>query len=174
MKAKSWSEWLQLTASNRQQAQLMDITVTSRWFIWLMVFFVASLIAWSWLAMMDETVTGHGRVIPSSRVQEVQSLDGGTLKSVHVREGEFVHAGDLLLQIDETRYQSSFRVNESELESLLGSVARLESELSALAGLQNGSWSLDDQGDIDFPEQYQTQFPEQVLQQKALMNGWRH
>lgn len=170
MKAKSWSEWLRLTASNRQQAQLMDITVTSRWFIWVMVFFVASLIVWSCLAMMDETVTGYGRVIPSSRVQEVQSLDGGTLKSVHVREGEFVHAGDLLLQIDETRYQSSFRVNESELESLQGSVARLESELSALAGLQNGLWSMDDQGGINFPEHYQQHFPEQALQQKALMN----
>ncbi|WP_422450501.1 MULTISPECIES: HlyD family type I secretion periplasmic adaptor subunit [unclassified Endozoicomonas] len=169
MKAKSWSEWLQLTASNRQQAQLMDITVTSRWFIWLMVFFVASLIAWSWLAMMDETVTGHGRVIPSSRVQEVQSLDGGTLKSVHVREGEFVHAGDLLLQIDETRYQSSFRVNESELESLQGSVARLESELAALAGMLSGLWS-DEQRDINFPEHFQKHFPEQALQQKALMN----
>ncbi|MBO9494458.1 HlyD family type I secretion periplasmic adaptor subunit [Thalassotalea sp. G20_0] len=170
MKAKSWSEWLRLTASNRQQAQLMDITVTSRWFIWVMVFFVASLIVWSCLAMMDETVTGYGRVIPSSRVQEVQSLDGGTLKSVHVREGEFVHAGDLLLQIDETRYQSSFRVNESELESLQGSVARLESELSALAGLQNGLRSMDDQGGINFPEHYQQHFPEQALQQKALMN----
>ncbi|WP_020581318.1 HlyD family type I secretion periplasmic adaptor subunit [Endozoicomonas elysicola] len=170
MRAKSWPEWLRLTANNRQQAQLMDITVTSRWFIWVMVVFVASLLVWSCVAMMDETVTGHGRIIPSSRVQEVQSLDGGTLKSVHAREGEFVHAGDLLLQIDETRYQSSFRVNESELESLQGSVSRLESELSALSGLQNGLWAIDDQSEIHFPEEYQKQFPEQVLQQKALKN----
>ena len=170
MKAKSWPEWIRLTASNRQQAQLMDITVTSRWFIWVMVVLVAALIAWSCLAMMDETVTGYGRVIPSSRVQEIQSLDGGTLKSVHVREGEFVHAGDLILQIDETRYQSSFRVNESELESLQGSVARLESELSALVEIQNGSWSIEDQRHIDFPEQYKKDFPHQVRQQTALMN----
>ncbi len=154
MNAKSWPEWLRLNASNRQQAQLMDITVASRWFVWVMVFFVVSLMVWSSMAMMDDTVTGHGRIIPSSRVQEVQSLDGGTLKSVHVREGAFVHAGDLLLQIDETRYQSSFRVNESELESLQCSVARLQSELSALVGLPNGEWFIDDNRDINFPEEY--------------------
>ena len=170
MNAKSWPEWLRLNASNRQQAQLMDITVASRWFVWVMVFFVVSLMVWSSMAMMDDTVTGHGRIIPSSRVQEVQSLDGGTLKSVHVREGAFVHAGDLLLQIDETRYQSSFRVNESEQESLQGSVVRIESELSALVGLQNSTLSIDDNHDLNFPEQYKKQFPEQVLQQKTLMN----
>ena len=169
MRAKSWLEWLQLTASSRQQSHLIDITVTSRWFVWVVVFFVVSLIIWSCLAMMDETVTGHGRIIPSSRVQEVQSLDGGTLKSLHVREGEFVNAGDMLLQIDETRYQSSFRVNESELESLQCSVTRLQSELSALVGLPNGEWFIDDNRDINFPEEYLKHFPEQALQQKALM-----
>ncbi|ELT98365.1 hypothetical protein CAPTEDRAFT_102311, partial [Capitella teleta] len=110
----------------------MDITITSRWFVWVMVFFIVTLIVWSCLAKMDETVTGHGRVIPFNRVQEIQSLDGGTLKSVHVREGEFVHAGALLLQIDETRYHSSFRVNESELEGLQGAIARLDSELALM------------------------------------------
>ena len=119
---------------------------------------------------MDETVTGHGRVIPFNRVQEIQSLDGGTLKSVHVREGEFVHAGALLLQIDETRYHSSFRVNESELEGLQGAIARLDSELVALVQRQGGEWAVENSHEIVFPEHYTKRFPEQALQHKALMN----
>ncbi len=169
MMNKSWLKWVQLTASSREQAQMMDITVSSRWFVWIMTLFVISFIIWSCFATMDEAITGYGRVIPFSRVQEVQSLDGGILKSMHVREGDFVHAGDLLLQVDETRYQSSFRVNESELESLQGSVSRLEAELAAIVPQTGGEWVINDHSSIDFPDHFKSRFPDQVLQLQALM-----
>ncbi len=161
MKARSWMEWIQLSSSSRQQAELIEVETSSRWFVWGLSLFIIALVIWSCLTNMDQSVNGSGRLIPTSRVQQIQSLDGGTLKSVHVKEGAFVKAGDLLLQIDETRYHSSFRVNESELESLQVSIARLEAE-QALLGENNDA--------SDFSERFSHRHPQLVAQHKALMN----
>ena len=36
---------------------------------------------WAWFGVLDEVSTGSGKVIPSSREQVLQSLDGGILPS---------------------------------------------------------------------------------------------
>src|SRR5690606_4651120 len=51
---------------------------------------LAVLLAWSYFATVAEVSTGDGRVIPTSREQVVQTLEGGTLRELHVREGDIV------------------------------------------------------------------------------------
>ncbi len=48
---------------------------------------------WAWFATLDEVSTGTGKVIPSSREQVLQTLDGGILTELNVREGSRVAAG---------------------------------------------------------------------------------
>ena len=103
--------------------------------------------------------------MPSSKVQEVQSLDGGILKSIYVTEGDFVLAGDKLLRVDETRFQSSFRVNESERESIQGTISRLESELALLVWQQDGSWHIEDISRFKLPE---ADLPQQESARKLI------
>lgn len=142
MKEKScWQKWLVDTAGSRDQAELMDISVRSRWFVWLLLSLVAVVILWSCWAELDEVVTGYGRVVPDSRVQLVQSLDGGILKWIGVREGDHVSLGDTLVQVDETRYRSSLMVNETELEDTAWEVLRLEAELDSLHE-KDGQWQI--------------------------------
>ena len=161
MKISRWMDWVKLSSTTSQQAALIDVEKSSRWFVWGMSLFITLLLIWSCFTSMDQSVSGKGRLIPTSRVQQIQSLDGGTLKSLHVMEGEFVKPGDLLLQIDVTRYYSSFRVNESELESLEVSIARLEAE-QALLGESNNTG--------DFAERFNHRYPALVAQHRALMN----
>lgn len=42
---------------------------------------------WAWFGVLDEVSTGTGKVIPSSREQVLQSLDGGILTELNVHEG---------------------------------------------------------------------------------------
>ena len=133
MSEHRWQQWLLDTADSQAQARLLDLSHSSRWFIWLLAVFLFSLIVWASVTEIDEVVTGQGRIIPDSRIQQVQSLDGGILKSIFVREGERVNAGDTLLQIDETRFLSGLLMNKIELDSARWEVARLEAELDSIS-----------------------------------------
>jgi adhesin transport system membrane fusion protein len=83
------------------------------------------LIAWSALAEIDEVTRGQGKVIPSRQVQVIQSQDGGVVTEILVREGDFVEKEQLLVRLDQTRSQSSFRENRAEFQALSVKAARL-------------------------------------------------
>jgi adhesin transport system membrane fusion protein len=87
------------------------------------------LLLWAALAPVDEVTRGEGRVIPSRQLQVLQSLDGGVVSEILVREGEVVEPGQLLLKIDETRATSGVRESAATGFALRARQARL----SALA-----------------------------------------
>ena len=64
-------------------------------------------LAWAWLAKVDEITRGEGRVIPSRQLQVIQSLDGGIVSEILVKEGDLVKIGMPLIKIDETRAVAS-------------------------------------------------------------------
>jgi adhesin transport system membrane fusion protein len=86
---------------------------------------VAALLAWAALAPVDEVTRGDARVIPSRQLQVVQSLDGGVVVEILVREGQVVEVGQLLLRVDETRAGAGVRESASQSFSLRARAARL-------------------------------------------------
>jgi len=82
-------------------------------------------IAWAGLVDVDEVTKGDGKVIPSQQLQVLQSLDGGIVSQILVKEGDTVNPGQVLLQVDSTRFESSVRENRSEYLSLSAKAARL-------------------------------------------------
>lgn len=90
------------------------------------VLIVAALfIMWAAVAPMNEISRGEGKVVPSRQLQVLQSLDGGIVSEILVKEGQIVVAGQVLLRIDPTRFVSSVRENRSQYLSLLAKAARL-------------------------------------------------
>lgn len=83
-------------------------------------------VVWAYFAQVEELTRGEGRVIPSKQVQVIQSLDGGIVAEILVKEGQTVSAGTPLIRIDETRAISSFRENQSQYLALLAKQARLK------------------------------------------------
>ncbi|MDQ5925231.1 MAG: rane fusion protein adhesin transport system, partial [Pseudomonadota bacterium] len=84
------------------------------------------LIAWAALAEIDEVAKGEAKVIPSRQLQVVQSLDGGVVSQILVKEGDVVEAGQLLLKIDETRATSGVRESAAQVFALQVKQARLK------------------------------------------------
>lgn len=84
-----------------------------------------ALLIWAALAQVDEVTRGEGKVIPSRQLQVIQSVDGGVVSEVLVKEGQVVDAGQLLLRIDQTRFVSTMRESRSQYLSLQAKAARL-------------------------------------------------
>jgi membrane fusion protein, adhesin transport system len=97
----------------------------ARTFVWASAGAVFVLLLWANFAVLDEVTRGEGKVIPSRQVQVLQTMDGGIVSEILVKEGQTVRAGDLLLKVDPTRMVSSLRENRSQYLSLLAKGARL-------------------------------------------------
>ena len=82
-------------------------------------------VMWTAVALIDEITKGEGKVIPSSQIQILQSLDGGIVAEINVSEGQVVDAGQVLLRVDPTRFESSVRENRSQYLALTTKAARL-------------------------------------------------
>lgn len=90
--------------------------------------FVGVMGVWANYAVLDEVTRGNGRVVPSSKVQVIQNLEGGILAEILVREGDTVEAGDILVRIDNTAAQANVRDLQSQYYTLQATVERLEAE----------------------------------------------
>jgi len=84
------------------------------------------LITWAGLAPIDEVTKGDAKVIPSKQLQVIQSLDGGIVSEILVKEGQVVEAGQMLLKIDETRATSGVRESAAQTFALQTKLARLK------------------------------------------------
>jgi membrane fusion protein, adhesin transport system len=94
--------------------------------VWFSLGAALVLLVWAHFAVLDEVTRGEGKVIPSRQVQVLQSMDGGIVSEILVREGQVVRTGDLLLKVDPTRMVSSLRENQSQFLSLQAKAARLK------------------------------------------------
>lgn len=116
------------------------------------------LLTWAWLFKLEEVSTGTGKIIPSSKEQVIQSLDGGILTKLNVKEGEIVERGQVLAQLDPTRFESNVGESESLLVSSRATSARLRAEVTGAP--------------LVFPEEV-LKYPKLVKEETALYQSRR-
>ncbi len=87
--------------------------------------------AWAYVFEVDEVSTGSGKVIPTSREQIIQSLEGGIVTELNVGEGDIVKQGQVLARLDPTKTESNFDESASKYRASLASVARLQAEVNS-------------------------------------------
>ncbi|EHE7803206.1 HlyD family type I secretion periplasmic adaptor subunit [Enterobacter cloacae complex sp. CDL006] len=101
--------------------------------VWSLFALLVVFITWASLFQLDEVTTGSGKVIPSSHEQVIQSLEGGIIHSLMVREGDIVERGQQLAQLDRTKTESSVLESESRLNAAMATAARLNAEVNDTA-----------------------------------------
>lgn len=122
----------------------------------LLLSLIAGVVAFGWWAsasQLDIVTRAVGTVIPSSRVQSIQSLDGGVVNELKVSEGDIVEKGELLLSIEGEKANAIYRETLSKVASLEASITRLRSEILGVP--------------LNFPKSTQA-FPDVVNAQKIL------
>lgn len=89
---------------------------------------MAVLLVWAGLAPVDEITRGMGKVIPSSKVQNVQAADPAVVREILVRQGQLVKQGQLLVRLDDSQSASQLGQLQAETERLSAKAARLQQE----------------------------------------------
>ena len=87
---------------------------------------------WANFAELDERTRGQGKVIPSSEIQKLQSLEGGIVDEFMVREGDNVKAGQVLMRLRDIQAASDLGANRKKYLGLLAKVERLKAEAEGL------------------------------------------
>ncbi len=113
-------------------AMMTDAPTSHRLIIWSLAAMGICFLLWAYFAELDQVTTGMGKVIPSSQIQVIQSLDGGIMQEMYVKEGMIVTKGQPLVRIDDTRFRSDFDQQAQEVYSLQANVIRLSAELSSI------------------------------------------
>ncbi len=90
---------------------------------------VAGFIGWSAMARVEEITRGEGKVVPVSRIQLVQNLEGGIVRHIGTREGAMVQAGDVIVNIDTTGAGSTLDERREKLIGLKAIIARLTAQV---------------------------------------------
>ena len=117
-----------------------DIVKSSR-IIWVFVLLLMVLLIWSYFADLVEVSTGSGKVVPTSREQVIQTLEGGIISELYVREGDIVEQDQILAQLDLTKTEANVEESAARYRAALSDIARLEAEVN--------------QTDLVFPEELQ-------------------
>ncbi|WP_158156249.1 HlyD family efflux transporter periplasmic adaptor subunit [Pseudomonas sp.] len=98
--------------------------------IWGCALMLGCFFAWAYWFQVVEVSTGTGKVIPSSREQVIQSMEGGIIKQMNVTEGALVERGEVLAQLDPVKNESNVGESEAKYRAALASVSRLQAEVS--------------------------------------------
>ncbi|MBX5471402.1 MAG: HlyD family type I secretion periplasmic adaptor subunit [Acetobacteraceae bacterium] len=100
--------------------------------IWLVFALVASLLATASVVPIDQVVTGRGKLVANAQPIVLQPLDPAIVRAINVREGEFVHAGQLLAQLDPTFAAADLGSLEAQVSSYQAQVDRLTAEANGV------------------------------------------
>jgi HlyD family secretion protein len=74
----------------------------SRAILWTIMSVAAIGVGWASVAKIEEAIPARGKLEPEGTVKEVQVPVNGVVKSVHIKDGQAVKKGDLLLELDPT------------------------------------------------------------------------
>ena len=105
-----------------------------RWVLWSIVGLVVALIVWATVGKISIVATAPGKFIPDGRVKEIQPLESSIVKAIHVKEGQRVHEGDLLLELDPTLSAAELAASTDKYGFNKLEQARLTAELTSEIG----------------------------------------
>src|SRR3977135_1611010 len=90
-------------------------------------------LAWAVFGHIDIVASATGKGIPSGRTKVVQPFETGVVRAIHVRDGQSVKAGDVLIELDPTMTGAELGHLKSDLNPAQMDMARVGAALAANA-----------------------------------------
>ncbi|MFZ5690186.1 MAG: HlyD family type I secretion periplasmic adaptor subunit [Pseudomonadota bacterium] len=101
---------------------------------------------WAVWAKLEGAVIAQGSLRVDQNLKEIQHRDGGIVKSIAIRQGDFVKEGQILIALDDLQIKAELLIVRSQLLEALGRRARLVAER-------------DDLSEISFPNELNVPSP---------------
>ena len=104
--------------------------------LWLIMVFALIAVLWAAFGRIDVVATAVGKIIPNDRTKVIQPMETAVVKAIHVRDGQAVTLGQVLIELDATTAAA-----DSERLRNEAMTARLEAQRAQalLAALANGA-----------------------------------
>ena len=96
--------------------------------LYIAIAFFVVFLGWAAFVPLDAGVHATGQIAVMGNRQSVQHRDGGVVSAIHVREGQHVKAGDILIELSAPELKASERALTSDYLTLLAQRARLMAE----------------------------------------------
>jgi HlyD family secretion protein len=104
---------------------------------------------WAATAVISGAVVASGSVVVDSNVKKVQHPTGGIVGELRVHDGDRVHAGEIVVRLDETVTRANLAIVTKGLGELMARKARLESERDGLDTITFPAQLVADEGEPD-------------------------
>ena len=104
-----------------------------RMVLWVLLAFLALLLAWSFVGRLDIVAVAEGKLVPASYLKIVQPAEAGVVKEILVREGEAVRQGQVLMRMDASLAESDLRATGAEYQARRLALRRIDAQLSGRA-----------------------------------------
>lgn len=128
------------------------------------------LIAIMFLTSVDRVITSEtGKIVSVEAPSVYQSLDPSIIKSIDVREGDQVAAGQLLATLDPTFTEADVRALQQQVASLDTQIARIDAQLSGAAPAFGAS---DNPDYRKYAALQQSTYDQQMAQYKAQVASY--
>ena len=111
-----------------EAATRMKPSTASHFMLLTIVSLVLAFFIWAGTSEIEEITHGSGQVVPTQEIQVVQSLEGGILTELLIREGQQVKKGQILLKVNDVAFASEERGTEARTLALKAKKARLDAE----------------------------------------------
>ncbi len=85
---------------------LQQSSFWSRAILWTLMGVATTAVIWACTAQIEEAIPAQGKLEPQGTVKDVQVPVNGVVKTVHVKDGQHVAQGDLLLSLDPATAQA--------------------------------------------------------------------
>ncbi len=104
---------------------------------------------WAATAVISGAVVASGSLVVDTNVKKVQHPTGGIVGELRVRDGDRVHASDVVVRLDETVTRANLAIVTKGLGEMMARKARLESERDVLDTITFPAQLVADAGDPD-------------------------
>ena len=115
----------------KQEVAKQRSSSTGSMVVWSIALAVILFSLWASIFEIQQTVRAIGTVTTTSRIQIIQSVDGGVIAEILVSEGDIVNEGQLLVRFDQTRFASQTNEVRARVRALQARVERLRGEVSS-------------------------------------------
>lgn len=103
--------------------------------LFILVGFFVLLLGWAALAPLSGAAVANGVVTVAGDRQAMQTLNGGVVESVLVREGQPVRAGQVLVRVASLGAGSRYQQSQAQRDALAAAEARLTAERDGLEAI---------------------------------------
>jgi hemolysin D len=100
--------------------------------VWTLLIFAAFALIWACIGKIDIVATASGKIVPSGRSKVIQPSEVAVVKAIHVRDGQRVIAGDVLVELDASMTDADVHRVQSDLMAAETDGARARALLESI------------------------------------------